>query len=186
MGRRPFLALALACASCLDVSSSEPTAASSYAGVSIHADLAPAEGHEVVQATVGEVVVKATSGKTLAKATAYEPLGSADEVVAIRVTDGLVGSPLVVVTTTLGGRRESATLVTLYRFDARAHSLAPAFSGATVEVDGDARAEGALLILPKFVLHRAPRAELARLYAYDEATGQYIAKDITVSRTFKQ
>lgn len=177
MLRHPFTVLAFATAACLDVSSSEPTATSSYAGVSTHADIAPVEGNEIVQATVTEVVVQSTSGKTVARATAYEPVGSADEVVAIRVTDGLIGAPILVVTTTLGGRRESATLVTLYRFDARAHSLAPVFSGATVEVDGDARAEGSLLILPGFVLYRAPRAELARLYEYDAITRQYIAKD---------
>lgn len=172
-----FALLTLACASCLDVSSSDPSSMSSYAGVSVTAELAPSEGDEVVQATVSDVVVRSANGATLAEAIAYEPVGSADEVVAVRITDGYIGGPLVVVTTTLGGRRESTTLVTVYRFDRTTRALDAVFTGATVDVDGDARGEGTLVILPGFILHRAPYAELARLYGYDATTRQYVAND---------
>ena len=170
-----YAAMALGLTGCVDLSSSDSSSTSSYAGVAATAELSPVEGREVVQATITDVTVRAADGSTLASAIAYEPVGSADEVVAIRVTDGYVGAPLIAVTTTLGGHRESTTHVALYRFDPARRALDIAFSGPTVEVDGDDRAEGSLSMLPGALLYRAPHAELGRLYSYDASTRQYVA-----------
>lgn len=159
--------------SCADLSSSDPSATSAYAGVTVTAELMANAGQETVEATVSSVTIRTATGAVLATAEAYEPVGSADEVVAVRVMDGYIGAPLIAVTTTLGGHRESTTLVTLYRFDASGRVVEPVFTGATVEVEGDARAEGSLFVLPGNVLHRPPHAELARLYAYDPRAHRY-------------
>jgi hypothetical protein len=158
----PFLLLA----ACVDPTTTEPTTIDSYDAAELVADVAPAEGRETIRATISQVRVSDAKGAVIATAPAFAPVGSADEVVGIRMTHGLIA-----VTTTLGGHRESTSLTSLYRLDGR--DLTCVFSAPIVEVEDDARSEGMLLVLPTTLIYRAPHAELAKLFTFDAASRRY-------------
>lgn len=154
---------------CVDPTSSESKAIDSYDAAELVADVAPSEGRETIRATISQVTVTDAKGAVIGQAPAFAPVGSADEVVGIRLIE--MAPRTIAVTTTLGGHRESTSLVSLYRLDGR--DLDCVFSAPIAEVEDDARSEGALFVLPTTLLYRAPRAELAKLYAFDAAARRY-------------
>lgn len=161
-------------ASCVDLSSSENTAVDSYEGVEITGDVAPNEGRETVRATVAEVTIRDARGALIASIPAFEPQGSRDEVLGIRISEGYVGAPLIGVTTTVGGHRESTTWLALYSIqDKQVERL----FAAPIEVAEDqAVASGTLLVFPGALLYRAPRAEQPTLFGYDASTHRYVVR----------
>jgi hypothetical protein len=168
-------AFALFALGCTDPISSNGTAASStYDGFELTADLTPGfKGPETIHATVSEITVSTAAGQKIGAAPAFEPQGSADEVVGVRMVDGGVGTPMIAVTTVLGGHRESKTYSSLYMIDERA--VRRVYSAVVVEVEDESVFEGGLLVLPGILIYRAPRAERPVTLVFDSRTRQYLA-----------
>jgi hypothetical protein len=173
MNVRAVLLLSLV-AACVDLSSNENNAADSYEGVEITGDVAPSEGRETVRATIAEVTVRDARGALIASIPAYEPQGSRDEVLGIRISEGYVGAPLIAVTTTIGGHRESTTYVALYSVHDK--QVERMFGGAIEVAEDESVAAGTLLVFPGALLYRAPRAEQPTLYGYDASTHRYVVR----------
>jgi hypothetical protein len=162
---------ALACTD--PISSNGTTASSTYDGFELTADVTPEfTGAETIHATVSEITVSSSTGLTIGAVTAFEPQGSADEVVGVRVVDGAVGTPMIAVTTVLGGHRESKTYASLYMIDER--SVRRMYSAVVVEVEDESVFEGGLLVLPGILIYRAPRAERPVTLVFDSRTRQYL------------
>jgi len=161
-------------ASCVDISSNENNAVDSYEGVEITADVAPNEGRETVRATVAEVTIRDARGALIATIPAYEPQGSRDEVLGIRISEGYVGAPLIGVTTTVGGHRESTTWLALY--SVHGTQVERLFAAPIEEAEDQSVASGTLLVFPGGLLYRAPRVERPTLYSFDASTYRYVVR----------
>ena len=162
--------LAVALAACVDPSVTENTATNSYDAPTV----ALADG-TTLRATVADVSLVDAKGTVIASLPAFEPEGSRDEVLGIRIVpQAYVGAPLIAVTTTVGGHRESATYTALYRVqDRRVDCL---FVGPVEEVADETVVSGSLLVFPGTLLYRAPHAELATSLVFDKAARRYVAQ----------
>lgn len=162
--------LAVALVACVDPSVTENTAADSYDGAT-----ASLEDGQTLRATVAEVSLLDARGTVIASLGAFEPAGSRDEVLGIRIVpQAYVGAPLIAVTTTVGGHRESTTYIALYRVQQR--KVERLFVGAVEEVADESVASGSLLVFPGTILYRAPHAELATVLTFDSTTRRYVAQ----------
>jgi hypothetical protein len=124
--------------------------ASAYGGLSLDVN-----GTRVLASYSQGVFVLDESRHLVAHAPGFPCNGSADELVALAQGNAWVGTPLVALAATSGGRAESVTWLTLYRVG-DAGKLEPVFTGA-VESHGDHQTStGVVTIVPGGLIYRAP------------------------------
>jgi len=147
--------------------------ATAYGGLAITAEVtAEPAGPETVLASFTQgVLVLDDKAKLLASAMPLACEGSADELVALAVGDAHVGEPVIALAVTLGGHREAATWLVLYRVADGV--VAPIFTGVVEDDTGDQRRSGDVTLLPGALVYRAPSG-LRTLWIYDTAQHRYV------------
>ena len=152
--------------------------ASAYGGLAIAADIAGAPSSETVLASFTQgVLVLDAKGDLIASATAPACQGSADEIEAIAAGDAYIDRPVIALAVTVGGHRESATWLVLYRVVGGV--VAPAFSAVVEEHVGSQRRVGAVTLLPGALLYRAPSGS-QRLWVYSTEQQRYVELALVV------
>ena len=149
--------------------------ADSYGGLSLRADVAPTEGRERILASYSQgVFVLDQSRHVLAQATGFSCQGSSDELVAIAAGDAAIGTPLVALAATTGGRAESATYLTLYRVSGGGE-LQPVFIGEVERHANQQTRTGLVTIIPGGLIFVDPAGTVS-LWIYDSQLGRYIVQ----------
>ena len=101
----------------------------------------------------------------LARAPGLACAGSADELVALEAGDAWVGTPLIALAATTGGRAESVTQLLLYRV-ADDGTLQPVFT-APVERHAEHQTRtGTVTVVPGALIYRAPEGTTS-IWVYD-------------------
>lgn len=148
--------------------------ATAYGGLELEADVTPAvEGDERVLASFTQgVFVFDRERHLLAQAPANECEGSSDELVALAAGDASIGTPVVALAATSGGRAESVTWLTLYRV-ANGGELQPIFIGEVERHAGDTTRTGIVTTIPGGLVYRDPQGAVG-LWLYDSELGRYV------------
>ena len=151
----------------------ESCVGASYGGLSLSVDLGAGEGEERVLASFTQgLVVLDHERHLIAQAPGFECEGSADELVAIASGDALVGTPIVALAATAGGRAESMTWLTLYRV-AGSGELQPVFIGEVERHEDQVTRTGVVTIIPGGLVYRTPSG-ISSLWVWDPELGRYI------------
>jgi hypothetical protein len=148
--------------------------ASAYGGLTLRADVTPAvAGEEQILASYTQgVFVLDRDRHLLAQAPAIECEGSADELVALAAGEASIGTPVVALAATSGGRAESVTWLTLYRV-ANGGELQPIFIGEVERHAGDTTRTGIITLIPGGLVFRDTRGSVG-LWLYDSELGRYV------------
>jgi hypothetical protein len=148
--------------------------ASAYGGLTLRADVTPAvAGEEQILASYTQgVFVLDRDRHLLAQAPALECEGSADELVALAAGDASIGTPVVALAASSGGRAESVTWLTLYRV-ANGGELQPIFIGEVERHAGDTTRTGIITLIPGGLVFRDTRGSVG-LWLYDSELGRYV------------
>ncbi len=148
-------------------------AASAYGGLDLTADLTPAAGDEHVLASFTQgIVVLDRDRHLIARAPAFPCQGSADDVLALSVGDAWIGSPVLALAATTGGKNENVTWVTLYRVGDRGE-LVSMFTGAVERHQGHHTRTGIILLYPGGLLYQTPEGA-TQLWRFDPGQRRYI------------
>ncbi|HEY5944773.1 MAG TPA: hypothetical protein VIV40_04750 [Kofleriaceae bacterium] len=152
----------------------EDCVASTYGGLSLRADVSPAaEGDEQILASYTQgVFVLDRNRHLLAQAQPFECQGSADDLVALAAGDASIGTPVVALAATTGGRAESVTWLTLYRVS-NGGELQPIFVGEVERHAGDTARTGIITLIPGGLVFRDTRGSVG-LWLYDQELGRYV------------
>lgn len=147
--------------------------ADSYGGLLLRADVAPTPGRERILASYSQgVFVLDHDRHVLAQATGFSCQGSSDELVAIAAGDAAIGTPLVALAATTGGRAESATYLTLYRVSGGGE-LQPVFIGEVERHANQQTRTGMVTIIPGGLIFVDPAGTVS-LWIYDPEIGRYV------------
>jgi hypothetical protein len=147
--------------------------ATAYGGFAVTAEVtAEAPGPETVLASFTQgVLVLDAKAKLVASAMPLLCEGSADELVGLAVGDAHVGEPVIALAVTMGGHREAATWLVLYRVADGV--VAPIFAGVVEDYTNDQRRAGDVTLLPGTLVYRAPSG-LRTLWIYDTVQHRYV------------
>ena len=146
--------------------------ATMYGGLALRADVAESEGKELVLASYTQgVFVLDRERHLLAQAPPFDCQGSSDELVALAVGDGVIGTPLVALAASKGGRNENVTWLTLYRVS-NGGELQPVFIGEVERHDGDTTRTGVITLVPGGLIYRDPQGSIS-IWIYDAGLGRY-------------
>lgn len=152
---------------------SEDCVASAYGGLSLHADVSEQEGTELVLASYTQgVFVFDDNRHLLAQAQGIPCEGSADELVGLAAGDAAIGTPVVVLAATAGGRTESVTWLTMYRVG-DGGELQPIFNGEVERHEGESTRTGVITLVPGGLVYRDPQGTVS-MWLYDEELGRYV------------
>jgi hypothetical protein len=121
--------------------------ADAYGGLELEAG-----GQRVLASFAQGLVVLDQDRHAVARAPAFTCQGSADELVALAAGDAWIGTPVLAVAATSGGRNESTTWLTLYR----AGDLAPLWTGEVEHHEGSVTTTGVVLLYPGGLVYRSP------------------------------
>jgi hypothetical protein len=148
--------------------------ATAYGGLRLQADVTPdVDGDEQILASFTQgVFVFDRARHLLAQAPANECEGSSDELVALAAGDASIGTPVVALAATSGGRAESVTWLTLYRV-ANGGELQPIFIGEVERHAGDTTRTGVVTAIPGGLVYRDPAGSVG-LWLYDSELGRYV------------
>lgn len=151
----------------------EDCAAAAYGGLALRADVSAAEGEELILASYTQgVFVLDQSRHLLAQAQALPCEGSRDELVALAAGDAAIGTPVVALAATAGGRAESLTWLTLYRV-ANSGELQPIFIGEVERHEGSTTRTGVVTVIPGGLVYRDPQGGVG-MWFYDVQLGRYV------------
>jgi hypothetical protein len=128
----------------------EDCVASAYGGLS----LATPSGRVLASYSQG-VFVLDKNRHLVAQAPGFDCNGSADELVGLAQGDAWIGTPLVVLAATTGGRAESVTWLSMYRVTSGG-ALQPVFTGAVERHEGHQTRTGVVTVFPGGLIYRAP------------------------------
>lgn len=138
--------------------------ASAYGG------LALTVGDERVLASYTQgIVVLDKSKNAVAHAPPFTCQGSADELVALSAGDAWIGTPVLALAATTGGKNESITWLTLYRTS----DLAPIFTGVVERHEGHRTRTGIVFVYPGGLLYQPPSGG-PQIWRYDVDQRRYI------------
>ena len=156
-------------------SSSQRCVADEYGGLSLEADVAPTPGRERIIASYSQgMFVLDAEHHVLAQATGFTCQGSSDELVAIAAGDGAIGTPLVALAATSGGRVESTTWLTLYRVS-NGGELQPVFIGEVERHASQTTRTGTVTLIPGGLVYVDPAGTIS-LWTYDAELGRYVER----------
>lgn len=130
-------------------------------------------GETVAASYAGGVIVRDRTGVVVARASGFAETGSSDDLVALALGDGGLGSPVIAVAINRGGHRTSTTSLALYRVGDRGR-LERIFFEPIQERDGDQTIAGSIALLPGSMLYRAPGAATAAVWTFDRVRGRYV------------
>lgn len=151
----------------------EDCVAAAYGGLALRADVTPEEGEERILASYTQgVFVLDRDRHLLAQAQSFPCEGSSDELVALAAGDASIGTPVVALAATSGGRAESITWLTLYRV-ANSGELQPIFIGEVERHEGDTTRTGVVTLIPGGLVYRDPQGSIG-MWTYDPEAGRYI------------
>lgn len=151
----------------------EDCVGSSYGGLELRADVSDARGEERILASYTQgVFVLDEDRHLLAQAQAFPCEGSRDELVALAAGDASIGTPVVALVATAGGRAESVTWLTLYRV-ANSGELQPIFIGEVERHEGNTTRTGVVTVIPGGLVYRDPRGGVG-IWVYDAELGRYV------------
>ena len=142
-----------------------------FGGIELSADVIPGERPETILATYSGVVVLDTKGTLVARGRGFEPTGSADELLAVAVGDAMLDTPIIAVSARVGGRREHAVWLELYRVGTSG-TLERVFAAVTEEHD-DQDMIGSVTIVSGGLLYKAPRGSTQDRWNFDARAGRY-------------
>lgn len=156
----------------------EDCVASAYGGLELHAELGPGQGPERVLASYTQgIFVFDRDRHLVAEAPGLPCYGSADELVAMAAGDAAIGTPVIVLAATSGGRAENVTWLTLYRLGKRGE-LQRAFTGEVERHAGNTTRTGIVTLIPGGLVYRDTRGAIG-LWLYDAALGRYVEQFTT-------
>lgn len=142
-----------------------------FGGIELSADVIPGDPPETVLATYSGLVVLDGNGKLVARGSGFEPTGSADELLAVAVGDAMLDTPIIAVSARVGGRREHAVWLELYRVGPSG-ALEKMFAAVTEEHD-DQDAIGSVTIVSGGLLYKAPRSTTQDRWTFEPRSGRY-------------
>jgi hypothetical protein len=141
-------------------------------GLVLTADVSPVAGTETILASFSQgVAVLGSEGQQLASTPGYPCFGSADQV-EVLAAGTAYGVPTIVLAVTVGGRREQATWLAMYRIGVGGR-LEPVFTGVVEERADDIVRLGSVTILPDGLLVRSPSGG-ASMWTWDPTAGVYV------------
>jgi hypothetical protein len=140
-------------------------------GIELRADVIPGERSETILATYSGLVVLDSKGLLVARGPGFEPTGSADELLAVAVGDATLDAPIIAVAARVGGRREHAVWLELYRVGP-SRTLERIFAAATEQHD-DQHAFGSVTLVPGGLIYKAPRGTTEDRWTFDSRQGRY-------------
>jgi hypothetical protein len=145
-----------------------------YGGMAITADVAPAAGDESIVATfAGGLVVVDAQGQPVARSPGFDATGTADELVAIAAGDAMLDTPVIAIAARVGGHRESETWLELYRVGSSA-TLERLFAGVVEEHEDKSDWYGTVTFMPHGLIYRAPKSTQPDLWVFDARAGRYM------------
>ena len=151
----------------------EECVAAAYDGLSLTADVSAAPGNEQILASYTQgVFVLDREGHLLAQSQPWECEGSSDELVALAAGDAAIGTPVVALAATSGGRAENVTLLTMYRVS-NGGELQPIFSGEVERHEGETTRTGIVTLIPGGLVYRDPQGSVG-MWLYDAELGRYV------------
>jgi len=151
----------------------EDCVASSYGGLSLRADVSDADGKERILASYTQgVFVLDRERHLLAQSQPLDCAGSADELVALAAGDASIGTPVIALAATSGGRADSVTWLTLYRV-ANDGVLQPVFNGEVERHAGGRTRTGTVTLVPGGLVYRDTRGSIG-MWLYDNELGRYV------------
>ncbi|MDB4960106.1 MAG: hypothetical protein JWP01_105 [Myxococcales bacterium] len=141
-------------------------------GLVLSADVSPAPGSETLLASFSQgVTVLGSEGQELASTPGYPCFGSADQVDVLAAGTAF-GTPTVVLAVTVGGRREQATWLAMFRIGT-AGRLEPVFTTVVEEREDEIVRRGSVTVLRDGLLVRHPSGRTA-VWRWDAAAGVYL------------
>lgn len=156
----------------------EDCVASAYGGLELRADVGAGEGTERVLASYTQgIFVFDRDRHLVAQAPGLACYGSADELVAIAAGDASIGTPVIALATTSGGRTENVTSLTLYRVGSGGE-LQRAFTGEVERHEGETTRTGVVTLIPGGLIFRDTRGSIG-LWLYEPALGRYVEQFTT-------
>lgn len=148
----------------------EDCVSTAYGGLALEA------GNRTVLASFSQgIVVLDDDRQVIAEAPGFECTGSQDELVGIAAGDAWIGTPVIALAATTGGRNESLTWLTLYRVGDHGQLL-PVFTGEVEHHVGHATRTGTVTVIPGGLIYVDPEGG-ASLWFYDRHDGRYRSLD---------
>lgn len=145
-----------------------------YGGLELRADLAGGFGDETMLASYHlGLIVTDPAGHVVATAPGFETSGSADDLLALAIGDGQLGTPLILVAVQSGGHRENTVTLAIYRLGA-GKTLERLFSAPIEEHEGTETRTGAVTFSPNGLAYRAPGARIPSAWKFDIRRNRYI------------
>ena len=144
----------------------EACVASAYGGLRID------DGERQILASYTQGLVMLDHDRHLMAQTPGFPCGgSADELVGLEIGDAWIGTPLIALGATIGGRNENRTWLALYRVGDNGE-LVPTFVGEVERHTGHTTCTGTVTIIPGGLVYTDPDGS-ATLWIYDREAGIY-------------
>ncbi len=149
-------------------------AAAAYGGLRLRADVTPhIDGNEQILASYTQgIFVFDRERHLIAQAQPLPCEGSADELVSLAVGDASIGTPVVALAATAGGRAENVTSLTLFRV-ANSGELQPIFNGEVERHEGGTTRTGIVTLVPGGLIYRDTLGSVG-LWLYDAELGRYV------------
>lgn len=156
----------------------EDCVASAYGGLSLQADVDGTPGDEKILASYTQgVFVLGADRHLLGRAPGLSCEGSADELVALAAGDASIGTPVLALAATSGGRAENVTWLSLYRLGDDG-TLHPIFVGEVERHAGDTARTGVVTLVPGGLIYRDPGGSVG-IWLYDAQRGRYVEEFTT-------
>jgi hypothetical protein len=144
-----------------------------YPGIEITADVAAPAGEETIMVSLAHGIVVVDREQQLVTETPgyHCSGGSVDELEAVAAGDAY-GVPTIALAATSGGKRATATWISLFRV-AEDRRLDAVFTGTVEQRRGDDVARGAIYLLPNALIYRHPDGQ-PTVWVYNPVARAYL------------